>query len=104
MNEPEKSGDAASQSRRERLTLRQRALDGLARGLGLPATRTRLDWVVGVFFQPPAPGRTDYARRWMRAAVLYFALQWGVLEPHRLRAWLWRAFVRPPKSPAHSAA
>jgi cellulose synthase (UDP-forming) len=76
---------------------RERAIDWLARSLGIEATPTPLDWFVRLFFQPPAPGKPDYARRWIRAAVLYFALQWGVLEPHRLRAWCWRAFVRAPR-------
>ncbi|MGF6539247.1 UDP-forming cellulose synthase catalytic subunit [Paraburkholderia youngii] len=91
-------------SERETRSLRTRALDWVARGLGVPATRTPLDWFVRLFFQPPAPGKSDYVRRWMRAAVLHFALQWGVLEPHRLRAWLWRAFVRAPRSSSRSAA
>jgi cellulose synthase (UDP-forming) len=89
---------------REPRTLRERVLDGLARGLGVPAERTPLDWFVRLFFQPPAPGTTDYARRWIRATVLHLALQWGVLEPHRLRAWCWRAFVRPPRPAARSSA
>ncbi|ANB71978.1 cellulose synthase [Paraburkholderia phytofirmans OLGA172] len=78
-------------------TLRQRALEWFARGLGLPAERTALDWFVRVFFQPPAAGRADLARLWSRAAVLHLAAQWGVLEPDRLRAWVWRAFIRAPK-------
>ncbi|MCC8391031.1 UDP-forming cellulose synthase catalytic subunit [Paraburkholderia sp. MMS20-SJTR3] len=83
---------------------RERLLDWLARGLGVAAPRTPHDWLVRLFFQPPAPGRPDYARRWLRAAVLHFALQWGVLEPQRLRAWLWRAFVRAPRAPAERVA
>ncbi|HEY2021178.1 UDP-forming cellulose synthase catalytic subunit [Paraburkholderia sp.] len=85
-------------------SLRARALDWLARGLGVSAARTRLDWLVRLFFQPPAPGKPDHVHRWIRAAVLSCALQWGVLEPHRLRAWGWRAFVRPPRPRERSAA
>jgi cellulose synthase (UDP-forming) len=99
-----KRGSGASQPSDKPRTLRQRALDWLARGLGVPAERTPLDWFVRLFFQAPARGKTDFARRWIRTAVLYLALQWGVLEPHRLRAWLWRALVRPPRSPEQSGA
>ncbi|WP_201640797.1 UDP-forming cellulose synthase catalytic subunit [Paraburkholderia metrosideri] len=90
--------------REKRNTLRKRAIDWFARGLGMPAERTLLDWFVRLFFQPPAPGKTDFASRWIRTAVLHLALQWGVLEPHRLRAWLWRALVRPARAPEHSNA
>jgi cellulose synthase (UDP-forming) len=95
--------NAAPASRSERAR-RQRVFDWLARGLGLPAERTALDWFVRVFFQPPVAGKADLARLWIRAAVLHLAAHWGVLEPHRLRAWLWRAFVRAPQPHAQTGA
>jgi cellulose synthase (UDP-forming) len=85
-------------------TRRQRTVDWLARNLGVPVNRTPLDWFVRLMFQPPSPGKPDYPRRWIRAVVLHLALQWGVLEPHRLRAWLWRAFIRAPRLSERSAA
>ncbi|WP_143136653.1 hypothetical protein, partial [Burkholderia ubonensis] len=46
----------------------RRALDWLARGIGLPAERTLLDWVVRLFFHAPRPGRPDPVGRRARAA------------------------------------
>ncbi len=83
--------------------LRRRALDWIARGLGVPAERTLLDWVVRLFFHAPAAGRPDHARRWTRALLLRFAAHLGVLQPLSPREWLWRAFVRPPR-PERAAA
>lgn len=76
----------------------RRALDWLARGLGLPVERTLLDWVVRLFFQAPAPGQPDYVRGWVRRVFLRIAANWGVLQPLSPREWLLRAFVRPPRT------
>jgi cellulose synthase (UDP-forming) len=91
------SGHDRHPSPRNPRTFRARAIDWLARGLGLPARRSALDWCVRLFFQPPAAGKRDVVRDWIRAAVLHLAAQWGVLEPRSLREWLWRAFVKPPR-------
>lgn len=76
----------------------RRALDWLARGLGLQVERTLLDWVVRLFFQAPAPGQPDYVRGWVRRVFLRIAANWGVLQPLSPREWLLRAFVRPPRT------
>lgn len=74
---------------------RTRVLDWLARGLGLPAERTALDWCVRLFFHPPSAGRPDRVRDAARAALIALAAHWGVLDIRSPREWLWRAFVRP---------
>lgn len=74
-----------------------RLIDWIALGLGLPAERTPLDWFVRLFFKPPRAGRPDLPRRWARSALLTLAAHWGVIDPRSGRAWLWRAFVRPPR-------
>ncbi|HDR9700265.1 TPA: UDP-forming cellulose synthase catalytic subunit, partial [Burkholderia aenigmatica] len=79
-------------------TLGRRAADWCARGIGLPAERTLVDWLVRLFFHAPPPGRPDYVRRWVRVATLRLAQQWGVLQPLSLREWLWRAIVRAPRA------
>ncbi|AOK46346.1 cellulose synthase [Burkholderia sp. MSMB617WGS] len=79
-------GDAAARMR-----------DWIARGLGVPAERSSFDWLVRAFFHPPAPGRRDAARDWLRAAILAVATQWGVMQPHSSREWLWRVVVRAPR-------
>ncbi|RQS60734.1 UDP-forming cellulose synthase catalytic subunit [Burkholderia sp. Bp8963] len=80
-------------------TARRCAIDWLARGLGLPAERTLLDWVVRLFFHVPPHGRPDAVRRHARALFLRLAAELGVLQPLSLREWLWRAFVRAPRQP-----
>lgn len=82
----------------------RRALDWLARGIGLPAERTLLDWVVRLFFHAPRPGRPDPVGRRARAAFLRLAADWGVLQPLSPREWLWRAFVRAPRAAGSRAA
>ncbi|MBN3793358.1 UDP-forming cellulose synthase catalytic subunit, partial [Burkholderia sp. Ac-20353] len=74
-------------------------IDWFARGLGLPAERTLLDWVVRLFFHVPPPGRPDSVRRHARALFLRLAAELGVLQPLSPREWLWRAFVRAPRQP-----
>ncbi|MBN3736904.1 UDP-forming cellulose synthase catalytic subunit, partial [Burkholderia sp. Tr-20390] len=78
--------------------LGHRAADWLARGIGLPAQRTLVDWIVRLFFHAPPPGRPDHVRRWVRVASLRLAQEWGVLQPLSPREWLWRAIVRAPRS------
>ena len=63
-------------------------------GIGLPAQRTLVDWIVRLFFHAPPPGRPDHVRRWVRVASLRLAQEWGVLQPLSPREWLWRAIVR----------
>ncbi|WP_027784176.1 MULTISPECIES: UDP-forming cellulose synthase catalytic subunit [Burkholderia] len=75
----------------------RRAADWCARGIGLPAERTRVDWLVRLFFHAPPPGRPDHVRRWVRVAFLRLAQDWGVLQPLSVREWLWRAIVRAPR-------
>ncbi|MDN8057843.1 UDP-forming cellulose synthase catalytic subunit, partial [Burkholderia multivorans] len=70
----------------------------IARGLGLPAQRTLLDWLVRLFFHAPPPGRPDVVRRGVRAVFLRLAREWGVLQPLSPREWLWRACVRAPRA------
>jgi cellulose synthase (UDP-forming) len=70
----------------------------IALGLGLPERATTLDWIVRLFFAPPRAGRPDYAQRWARASFVGLAKEWGVVDPHSAREWLWRAFVRPPRA------
>lgn len=77
--------------------LRGRMVEWIAAGLSVPAQRSALDWLVRLLFQPPAPGKPDLVRRWFSAALLRLTFQWGVLDPHSVRSWLWRAFVRAPK-------
>ncbi|GLU33883.1 UDP-forming cellulose synthase catalytic subunit [Trinickia caryophylli] len=88
---------------RTRQGWRRRLIDWIALGLGLPAERSPLDWIVRIFFQPPRNGKPDFARGMLRAGLLALAREWGVLDPHSARAWLWRAFVRPPRLHAQSA-
>ncbi|MFP3561779.1 hypothetical protein SB861_65980, partial [Paraburkholderia sp. SIMBA_049] len=57
---------------RWRATVR-RATDWCARGIGLPAERTLLDWLVRLFFHAPPPGRPDPIRRRARTAFLWLA-------------------------------
>ncbi|HDR9504835.1 TPA: hypothetical protein QDC06_008241, partial [Burkholderia cepacia] len=69
-----------------RIALRLRAFgrrtaDWIARGIGLPAQRTLVDWLVRLFFHAPPPGRPDHVRRWVRVASLRLAQEWGVLQP-----------------------
>lgn len=75
--------------------LRASLIAWIAAGLCLPEHYSPFDWLVRLVFQPPRAGRPDHARQWLRAALLRLALHWGVLDPHSLRSWLWRAFVRP---------
>ncbi|CAN7674994.1 UDP-forming cellulose synthase catalytic subunit [Trinickia sp. LjRoot230] len=98
MNSP---ADRSNHSNRQIHTLRARLVAWIATGLGVPTERSLLDWFVRIFVKPPEPGCPDIARRWMRAALLEVAQQWGVLNPHDARVWLWRAMVRPPR--AHRA-
>jgi cellulose synthase (UDP-forming) len=88
--------DGASHSARTRF------IDWIARGLGLPEQRTALDWFVRLFFMPPRAGQADLPRRWARAAFLWLAVHWGVLDAHSLRSWVWRAFVRAPRPRARA--
>ena len=81
---------------------RVRLIDWIAAGLGLPEQRTALDWLVRLLFAPPPAGKPDFARRWARAAFIGLAARWGVLDPHSLRSWVWRAFVRPPRPRVHA--
>ncbi|WP_244818040.1 UDP-forming cellulose synthase catalytic subunit [Caballeronia sp. Lep1P3] len=80
-----------------------RAVEWIARGLGLPASadaRSFFDWCVRVFFKPPRAGRRDHPREMLRAFVLAWASQWGVLDVRSPSAWLLRAFVRAPRADA----
>ncbi|WP_425470859.1 UDP-forming cellulose synthase catalytic subunit [Trinickia fusca] len=99
MNEMQQTKPATHRPPRAWLT---RIVEWFATGLGLPRERTVLDWFVRLFFMPSAPGKPDYARRWVQTVLLGLARKWGVLDPHDWRGWLWRAFVRPPK--AHRTA
>ncbi|TES70216.1 UDP-forming cellulose synthase catalytic subunit, partial [Burkholderia cepacia] len=76
----------------------RRTADWIARGIGLPAQRTLVDWLVRLFFHAPPPGRPDHVRRWVRVASLRLAQEWGVLQPLSPREWLWRAIVRAPRA------
>ncbi|WP_250537189.1 UDP-forming cellulose synthase catalytic subunit [Caballeronia sp. AZ10_KS36] len=78
-------------------TRRERAVDWIAQGLGLPAQRSPLDWCVRLFFKPPRDSRRDVAREWMRAFVLAWAREWGVIDVRDPWAWCMRAFVRAPR-------
>lgn len=82
--------------------VRARLIDWIAAGLGLPDHRTTLDWIVRLFFAPPQAGKPDLPRRWARIMFLGVANRWGVLDPRSLRAWIWRAFVRPPRPKARA--
>ena len=78
-------------------TRRERAVDWIAQGLGLPARRSPFDWCVRLFFKPPPEGRRDIARELLRAFLLAWAREWGVIDVRDPRAWLLRAFVRAPR-------
>jgi len=78
--------------------MRARLIEWFALGLGLPRERTALDWFVRLVFMPPRGGKPDHPRRLSRLAFRTLAEQWGVLDPHSVRSWLWRAFVRPPRA------
>lgn len=82
--------------------VRARLIEWIAAGLGLPPHRTTLDWLVRLVFMPPRAGKPDHPRRWARMALRALAAQWGVLDPHSARSWLWRAFVRPARPRARS--
>ncbi|PTB17812.1 UDP-forming cellulose synthase catalytic subunit [Trinickia symbiotica] len=76
---------------------RLRLIEWMAAGLGLPPQRTALDWFVRVVFAPPRPGKLDRPRQWAHGLWVALAARWGVLDSRSPRAWLWRAFVRPPR-------
>jgi cellulose synthase (UDP-forming) len=73
-------------------------VDWVARGLGVPAHRTSLDWIVRLFVKPPRAGELDFARSGLRYVLQRLALEWGVLDPYDPRLWIWRAFVRPART------
>lgn len=77
---------------------RERSIEWIALGLGLPHRRTMLDWFVRLVFVPPRGGTPDRPRRLSRMALCALAQTWGVLDPHSVRSWMWRAFVRPPRA------
>ncbi|MDR5784809.1 UDP-forming cellulose synthase catalytic subunit [Caballeronia sp. LZ065] len=82
---------------------RKHAIDWIARGLGVPDTRSAIDWWIRIFFKPPRAGRRDIARELLRAFVLTWAREWGVMDVRNPWAWLLRAFVRPPRADAKRA-
>ncbi len=81
-----------------------RAIGWIARGLGVPDTRSAFDWCVRLFFKPPRAGKRDIARDMLRAFVLAWAREWGVIDVRNPWAWLLRAFVRPPRENAKPLA
>jgi cellulose synthase (UDP-forming) len=88
-----RSADRASRTWRARLV--DYIVAWLADGLGVSAQPSALDWLVRLFFKPAAAGKPDLARRWARSALQGLAREWGVLDPHDPRSWVWRACVRP---------
>ncbi|KAB0643152.1 hypothetical protein, partial [Burkholderia diffusa] len=54
----------------------RRATNWCARGIGLPAQRTLLDWLVRLFFHAPPPGRADPVGRRARVVFLRLAQEW----------------------------
>ncbi len=98
MSTPRRQGPAQRTTQSSRRTLCARIVAWLAAGFGLSAERSVLDWCVRLFFVPPAPGQPDRVRDAARAVLLAVARQWGVRDPGSARAWLWRAFVKPPRA------
>ncbi|SAK75146.1 cellulose synthase [Caballeronia calidae] len=94
--------DNRREPRAERPRLRERAIGWIARGFGLPDERSSLDWCVRLFFKPPRAGRRDIARDLLRAFVLRWAAEWGVIDVHSPLEWLLRAFVQPPRADANA--